>query len=62
MQLGRMRMVRHPEGYIMIVKKIWTAHTHGGTHEWYREGFYLFGFIPLYIRDLTTRERKYTRG
>lgn len=40
----------------MIVKKIWYQTRKGGLPEWQREGWYLFGFIPLYIRDMGSRE------
>jgi hypothetical protein len=39
----------------MIVKKTWHAHTSGGGSQWIKEGWFLFGFIPLYIRDATVR-------
>jgi hypothetical protein len=39
----------------MIVKKIWTTREDGGSAKWQREGWFLFGFIPLYVRDLTNR-------
>ena len=39
----------------MIIKKIWRQKTRGGLISWYREGWYLFGFIPLYVRDITDR-------
>lgn len=42
----------------MIVKKKWLQVRYGGSLEWPREGWYLFGFIPLYIRDLGPRERR----
>lgn len=45
----------------MIVRKMWKAtrktsygHT---TDTWLREGWFLFGFIPLYVRDLQNREK-----
>ncbi len=42
----------------MIIKKVWKQRSRGGLVEWYREGWYLFGIVPLYIRDLTDRESK----
>lgn len=42
----------------MIVKKIWIQQDKYKLREWAMEGWYLFGFIPLYIRDLTPRRRK----
>ncbi len=45
----------------MIVKRVWlqtsTRYRGGvcGTASWYRHGWYLFGFIPLYVRDITDR-------
>lgn len=36
----------------MIVKKVWLQVSQSGLGpEWTREGFYLFGIVPLYIRD-----------
>ena len=40
----------------MIVKKMWLEHY--GNREWAREGWYLLGFLPLYIRDMAPRERR----
>lgn len=40
----------------MITKRIWRQQK--GSREWIMEGWYLFGFIPLYTRDLTARERR----
>jgi hypothetical protein len=42
----------------MIVKRKWLATENGGVREWPVEGWYLFGFIPLYIRDMGPRYRK----
>lgn len=42
----------------IIVKKRWLEARRGGLIEWMREGYYLFGFIPLYVRDLQPRERR----
>lgn len=43
----------------MIVYKKWLAKKHTGKFtrddEWVREGWFLFGFIPLYTRDITAR-------
>ncbi len=33
----------------MIVKKIWKRQTRGGLITTYYTGWFLFGFIPLYI-------------
>jgi hypothetical protein len=46
----------------MIVYKQWIVrvrykHFSGVKDEWAREGWFLFGFIPLYIRDLSPRGR-----
>lgn len=41
----------------MIVKKIWME-VRGSGPEWAREGWYLFGVIPLYIKDKSPRERR----
>jgi len=45
----------------MIVHKLWKAkrkykHIGGVKDEWFREGWFLFGFIPLYIRDRQSRD------
>ncbi len=42
----------------MIVKKVWIQVRDQGAFEWEREGWYLFGFIPLYIRDSAPRGRR----
>lgn len=42
----------------MIIHKTWLQTKHGGRLEWQREGWYLFGFLPLYVRDLGPRERR----
>lgn len=39
----------------MIVKKIWVHSGDKFGTSWTREGYYLFGFIPLFIRDTSTR-------
>jgi hypothetical protein len=44
----------------MIVHKLWKARRKAGsftTDEWFREGWFLFGIIPLYIRDRQSREK-----
>lgn len=44
----------------MLIKKVWIARRKtalGSYREWIREGGYLFGIIPLYIRDLEVRKR-----
>jgi hypothetical protein len=41
----------------MIVKKKWLQKSRGGMLEWPREGWYLFGVIPLYVRDCRERGR-----
>ena len=43
----------------MIVHKFWKASRGSGylRDQWLREGWFLFGFIPLYIRDRQNRER-----
>lgn len=44
----------------MIVHKFWKAKRKtswgGVADEWLREGWFLFGIIPLYIRDRQNRE------
>lgn len=43
----------------MIVKKIWIQPSKTNRNlEWYQEGWFLFGVIPLYIRDMSARSRK----
>ncbi len=43
----------------MIIKKVWLqVSTNNAWREWKREGWYLFGVIPLYIRDVDERERR----
>lgn len=37
----------------MIVHKMWTATK--GRDYWRREGWFLFGVVPLFIRDVTAR-------
>lgn len=37
----------------MIVKRVWEAVKSGGLLWKVREGWFLFGIVPLYIRDLT---------
>jgi hypothetical protein len=37
----------------MIVKKRWIEYTHGGTAHTFWQGWYLFGFIPLYLRQVS---------
>jgi hypothetical protein len=34
----------------MIVRKKWSKKSHGGLRETFYDGYYLFGFIPLYIQ------------
>jgi hypothetical protein len=44
----------------VIVHKFWKARRMNGPHvkdQWLREGWFLFGFIPLYIRDRENREK-----
>ncbi len=36
-------------------KRSWSAKG-PGPDEWLREGWFLFGFIPLYIRDRQNRD------
>lgn len=34
----------------MIVRRLWATHLFkGGPTKWHYEGWFLFGFIPLYI-------------
>lgn len=46
----------------MIVHKMWKARRKMGRYRaddiWLREGWFLFGFIPLYIRDCQEREAR----
>lgn len=44
----------------MIIKKIWLQRRRIGT-EWTREGWYLFGILPLYIRDMGPRKRRQSK-
>lgn len=39
----------------MIIKRIWLRSV--GSREWTLEGWFLLGFIPLYIRDCAPRGR-----
>lgn len=39
----------------MIVKNRWILTHHFESQKWVREGWYLFGIIPLYLRDVTPR-------
>lgn len=42
----------------MIRKRIWTERrklSNETAIEWQMEGWYLLGFIPLYVRDLSPR-------
>ena len=41
-----------------IVKKKWLMQVNKIGPEFDQEGWYLFGFIPLYVRDLSRRERR----
>lgn len=40
----------------MLIKRLWIECC--GPTEWHREGWYLLGILPLYIRDLQPRERR----
>lgn len=45
----------------MIVKKRWIKTKYSSNSfvirkKWAKEGWFLFGIIPLYIRDLTNRK------
>jgi len=42
----------------MIIKRKWLQTAAGGLREWPMEGWYLFGLIPLYIRDCSPRKRR----
>jgi len=37
----------------MIIHKRWTERRKGGLEKVIMEGWYLFGFLPLYIRQIT---------
>jgi hypothetical protein len=41
----------------VIIKRMWTesSSNYATAPTWIREGWYLFGFIPLYVRDVTAR-------
>jgi hypothetical protein len=39
----------------MIIHKLWKAKR--GYDTWLREGWFLFGLIPLYVRDVQNREK-----
>lgn len=39
----------------MIVYKAWVQSSKYGSRQWQREGWFLFGFIPLFTRDLQLR-------
>lgn len=40
----------------MFVHKMWTASKSAGHYvTWRREGWFLFGVLPLFIRDVTAR-------
>jgi hypothetical protein len=41
----------------MIIHKRWIQQSKVGPLEWEMEGWYLFGFIPLFKRDLQLRGR-----
>lgn len=45
----------------MLVHKLWISTRkwpHGSVKDkWLREGWFLFGFIPLYIRDRQNRKQ-----
>jgi len=41
----------------MISRRQWIQQNKIGTREWPMEGWYLFGFIPLFVRDLGSRGR-----
>lgn len=42
----------------LIEKRLWRATPVKNGPEILQEGWYLFGFIPLYIRDMSARCRK----
>lgn len=39
----------------MIIHRMWIEFK--GSTEWVRNGYYLFGFIPLYLSDSSPRKR-----
>ncbi len=41
----------------MIVYRRWLQQSPTGALEWEREGWYLFGLVPLLIRDRQVRGR-----
>jgi hypothetical protein len=58
---GRLR--NRKLGAVMVVFKIWKARRRNkfdGTRTddtWMRKGWFLFGFIPLYVADVENREK-----
>lgn len=42
----------------MLTKRVWIQTSHRGLRQWHREGWFLFGIIPIYVRDLQPRGRK----
>jgi hypothetical protein len=42
----------------VIIKRVWLEST--AKREWRREGYYLLGIFPLYLRDVDPRERRRT--
>jgi hypothetical protein len=41
---------------MIIVKKIWRHRSKSDySKEWFKAGWFLFGFIPLYIADMSDR-------
>lgn len=47
----------HPktENMTMLVYKRWVEKADRGATTWMREGYFLFGVIPLMLRDVSTR-------
>jgi hypothetical protein len=43
----------------MITKRKWLESS--GPATWYVEGYFLFGLIPLYVRDVSARPSRITR-
>jgi hypothetical protein len=42
----------------MVIKRVWIEEADCGGWGSRREGWFLFGIIPLYVRDMEPRRRK----
>jgi hypothetical protein len=45
----------------MIVHRHWLQTSWDGKHTWDREGWYLLGLLPLYVRDNGPRRHRRPR-